>query len=184
MADEQLVIYSDEQLGDLAGLIQGLGLAGEMFEYFGETHYRPGPCFDEHITVDSSHRVVVLDDPGVPRIGPSRDHIHLSAETGDELEFVGSALTEAPACACGREVTDWPDRVGAWYEARGTQFLCAGCGAQNAIPKLDWHRRAGFARSVIRVWGVRPDEMRPQRGFLTVLGLRSSANWEFMYYRL
>jgi len=189
MSDELLILHPADAAGvDLDRLEQVLrdaALLGESFDFFGERHFRPGPGFERLLQVSASHRVVVLDDPTLPAISSSRAHLHLSLETSDAVQFVGSGLTEAPACrSCGVSFDDWTDRVGAWFETGQTEVRCDGCGTPGSLLDLDWHQAAGFARTTVRIWGVRPGELEPTRELHDLLHGVTGSAWASMFYRL
>ncbi len=190
VSDEQLILHSiDVVRGDLAQLIQECGLAADPYDWYGGTHYRPGARFDELLVVVSSHRVIVIPDASAPRetwrATSSREHIHISLETADRIEIIASPLTESPKCPnCPYAYDDWPELLSLWYDSNVTEAMCGGCGSLNHIVALDWHKLAGFARSQIRIWGVRQGEVVPRPETLDLLRQRSGIDWDFLFYRL
>ncbi len=183
----------------LAHSLTQVGLLGEAFsqdrsEYRGrvlrQIWFKSGEHFLDLITFNSSHPIGTLEwvegEWRESEIMDSRDHCQIILEFMPQVEFLGNALTESPACpACGREIPDWSDWVGRWYDNQpATVWQCPECNTSSQLEQLDWHHLAGFASCALYIYGVSRDEAEPSDKLFEFLETMTGEVWTYFYYRV
>jgi hypothetical protein len=197
MSDHKLVLHPTDpwaSLANRAALIDELttlGLLGEQYEWFGETHYKPGVEFLRLVEFDHSHTVIVMGDTpnGLQEVDrvDSREvcHLHLS-DVSQEPEFRGVANTLPPLCpSCHYEPEEPFEIVGKWYENKASfLWVCPNCTASSALNKMNWRRSAGIARYTLDIWEVWQGEATPSEALLHHLNSITGTEWTYFYYHL
>ena len=196
MSDKILVLYPANPkaiVDDLESLIKSLqrfGFLGEAYEWYGETHYRPGPLFLRYITFLSSHEVIVInggiDPASAPRVD-SRERVHISIPSPtSEPEFLGGANVLPPRCPkCGHYYQgDIIELLNAWYiDKENFRWHCPVCGTVFSVYEMDWRQQGGFGRQQIQIWGVWPGEARLSEEMYRLLEELTGFDWTYCYYR-
>lgn len=165
-----------------------VGLIGEATDYFGETHYRPGPRFHDLVVFDRSHPVVHLrhGPTGLEREGVSDSRtlctVELPPPTPD-VQLLGAGNIEDPSCSkCGHSLRDWGDMLGEWFgDQANYAWSCPACSHRSRPWDLDWHYTCGFGRYSVDVWQVRYGEARPHPELLEALRATTQVPWSYFY---
>jgi hypothetical protein len=197
MSDHKLVLHPIDpwtSLANQAALINeltALGLLGEQYEWFGETHYKPGADFLRLVEFSHNHTVVVMGDTpnGLQEVDcvDSREacHLHLS-NVAPEPEFRGVANTLPPLCpSCHYEPEEPFEIVGKWYENKADfRWVCPHCKTSSALNEMNWRRSAGIARYTLDIWEVWQGEAIPSETLLHRLHSTTDTEWTYFYYHL
>lgn len=171
--------------------LREVGLIGEATDYFGDTHYRPGPRFYDLVVFDRSHSVVNLrhGPTGLERDGVSDSRtlctVELPPPTSD-VEFIGAGDVADPSCPqCSHPRHDWGDMISEWFSDKANYaWSCPACSHRCKPWDLDWHYTCGFGRYSVDVWGVRHGEARPHPGLLEALHAATQVPWSHLYLHL
>jgi len=176
---------------DLHALLTGLreiGFAGEEFDFYDETQYRPGPSFLDLVHFYASHpitRLDYVDGELVPvEVIDSRDECAIVL---DEVtltpEFLGGASTLGPLCPkCGHAEQEWGEMLDAWYHQKTEhRWVCPNCQAAHRVYDLDWQDGAALGRFQIIIDRIAYGEAAPTQNLLDALQRITGFHWKYFY---
>jgi hypothetical protein len=169
--------------------LREVGLIGETTNYFGDTHYRPGPRFYDLILFEQSHPVVSLrhGPKGLERDGVSDSRtlctVELPAPTST-VQWFGAGHVTDPSCRkCGHCLHDWGDMLGEYFNDQTSYvWSCPTCRHQSRPWELDWRDTCGFGRCSVDIWRVHHGEARPHAELLEVLRATTQVPWHYFYF--
>jgi len=195
MSDDKLILYptnpfaSIDNRNNFLNYLEGIGFIGETFQYFGETHHKPGTKFYEFIEFLNNWTAIILEDTGQGleevRREPNRLHCQIElTKVSSEPEIIASVYSLDPKCPfCGYEAK-W-DFVNEWYYNKAHfRWICPNCTRDALIYDLDWGGATGFARYFIEIWNIHFDEAVPSERLMKALMQYSGEVWAWFYYRI
>lgn len=186
---ENLLYLCPEEINfappDPSAVLDGLrdaGFIGEVFDFNGETHYRPGGEFISLITFLGCSPVITSAQSDTS--GEGFSHIAFEGPL-DTPRLVAGDNIKIPRCpACGYRFEDWQSLVTAWQQQPETwSFDCPECNRQLTPPQLRWRKCAGFGRYFIKVWGIFESEAVPSPELIALLEKLGDCRWQHFYVR-
>jgi len=183
MSTHQLILLprAPDILVAQPALVQALRDVGLIGERMAEADFhKPGEEFLYLLTFLGCSPVVSLGEPG-----PTADfcRVQIPAAT-QHTQFVAGANVKPPRCPkCSHRFEDWQARVTTWRDSGETSCTCPACGHTQPLTTLSWRQSAGFARTLVRVWGIFEGEAVPGEKLMGALETVSGGPWTHLYYR-
>lgn len=176
--------YAPEDSQLLECALREIGLIGARFSGEPASRFLAGERLLELVIFLGCSPAVELAPPDDPQ---SRNqgrfcHVRLPAPTPAGQARSGLRQLQARCPHCRHRVVE-PERLleQVRHGGTGVRWQCPGCGAELAIPDLNWRHSAGFARTFIEIWGVFPHEAVPSDELLDTLSRETGVKWRYFY---
>lgn len=184
MQQPRLVLFPQQALDntiDFIALLTDIQLIDNHFDFKQQTHYLVGQQFFQHITFLGCSPFIKTEIPDDIN-DVNFCHIEI-VPLQTELQFFHSAQLKPPRCPhCKYVIQNWRELLTQWQQNKSQhRYTCPECKLTMTMPELSWSSKAGFARTMINIWGIFEGEAIPNFTLLAQLQQWTNVNWQYCH---
>ena len=175
--------------GQLAEVLQSIGLIGELLEPEGHAFFPTGDKFLQLISFLGCSPMIELEPPAdrsmLAAASADGKFCHLFLDCNKSLVLRTDSQCPPARCPdCRQPLADWRSLIEAWKkQAAQSDWNCASCGYSGPVTGLNFRKAGGFGRTFIEIRGIYPSEAVPTDTLLASLQHLTGGPWKTIYIK-